>query len=118
MPIRSDRFRPAADQQAPLVEQLLDVCKRALAGEPVEEELRARRPDGAEVALRISTRAVNGVREGEEWLLRNDDSSTWWLARACHVDDALEIGPDAARYVGCEMAGLVSGLRCPPRMDR
>jgi PAS domain S-box-containing protein len=54
------RFRSAADQQARLVEQLLDICKRALAGEAIEAELRARGPDGAEVGLRISTRAVAG----------------------------------------------------------
>jgi PAS domain S-box-containing protein len=67
-------------------------ARRALAGEGVEAELRARRPDGAVVHLRVTARGLGG---GEPLMVAHCEDRTARLAREATLEAVVDAAAEA-----------------------
>jgi PAS domain S-box-containing protein len=79
-----------------------DTAARALAGEGVEAELRALRPDGSEVQIRVTARGLGG---GEPRLVAHCEDRTARLARGATLEAVVDAAAEA--IVGIDENDLV-----------
>jgi PAS domain S-box-containing protein len=69
-----------------------ETAARALAGEPVEAELRALRPDGSEVHMRLTARALEG---DEPQIVAHCEDRTARLARQATLEAVVDAAAEA-----------------------